>query len=541
MRGRPSARRRRVTATKILALLLLGVLALASFGLLWFISTGHRAPIAHQAMPRPEGWQTGAGHHVKRADHRVGGSQHHSRRDESAAAAGDNQQENKDNDDELETKFHLVFSTGCNAFQDWQSYVFFYQIYKSGQAGDVTRVASGCDEATSQTLTEIFRDQIQTLPTGRDRFHLHLTPDYSKTAGFSYNFFNKPFGLLHWMEHGLGFPDRLSEYRDTIFIVLDPDMFLLRPFQVDYTHDASAEWHQPPKSNESQKKFVIEEGRPFGQFYGFGGSWVARANQDIPRIVAAALQNGTGTPRGGAGVTNPSDPRSSHLHEWTVGEVARSYAAGPPYLAVASDLFKIVKTWAAVVVPVQELTKDHLSEMFAYSTAAAHLELPHQLAHSFMVSNPLMHANEGWKVIDNAEPPEEVCRHVRSDDTDPGRVAWTSTLPQVLHYCQRYFLGPYFFNKYKLPKDFLSCHRPLLKDPLDHEGAVGFVTRYDSSVTPNHEFNRLSPRDVKRHAFFLCYMIAIMNDAITHWKDRHCTAEDDPNYSKTFLFPKDKK
>ena len=430
-------------------------------------------------------------------------------------------------------EYHIVFSTGCNAFQDWQSYVFFYQIMKSGQSGHVTRVASGCTEEGARSLLRVFAEQIQTLPNGKGRFHLHLTPDYSKTAGIDFKFFNKPFGLLHWMEHQMGWSIANSTAipKGTIVVVLDPDQFLMRPFVANFTGDATAVWHKPELRS---KQFAVEEGRPFGQFYGFGAEWIRQLNKNMSKVVREVLH-----------ATVPQQPmdansrESSHLYHWTASEVINGYVAGPPYIAVASDMYKIVKAWAAVVVPVYELTQDHLSEMFAYSTGAAHMELPHQLAYSFMVSSPEMSRQEGWAPIDKVAKPEDVCRYVRSDVTkDPVAAAWVAQLPQVVHYCQRYFLGPYFFSKYKLPKDFLSCGQPLLKDPLDHEG-TNFAALYDSSVTPNNQLNRLSPVDIKRHAFMLCYIIAIINEAISYWKQQHCKPDDDPNYSKEFLFPKD--
>lgn len=435
-----------------------------------------------------------------------------------------------------EWKFHIVFSTGCNAFQDWQSFVFFYQIMKSGQEGQVTRVASGCTEEGADALERVFAEQIQTLPFGKNRFHLHLTPDYSGTAGFDYKFFNKPFGLLHWMEHGMGWSGNATSKntipKDTIVVVLDPDQFLLRPFVADFTNDPAAVWHE---ADAETKEFVVKEGRPFSQFYGLGAHWLPEFTKGMPDIVEAAI-NATSPEHSSL---DPNDRDSSHLYQWTRGEIVKSYAAGPPYIAVASDMYKIVKTWAAVVVPVYQYTHGHLSEMYAYSAGAAHVGLPHQLADSFMVSSTAMD-KEGWKPIDEAAP-EDVCRHARSDvSKDPEAAAWAARLPQVLHYCQRYFLGPYFFNKYKLPKDFLSCGKPLLKDPLDHEGAK-FATLYDSSVTPNNEFNQIPARHINRHAFMLCYIISIMNEATSYWKQHHCTDEDDPNYSKEFLFPKDKK
>jgi hypothetical protein len=40
-------------------------------------------------------------------------------------------------------------------------------------------------------------------------------------------YFNKPFGVRHWMEHVLGFPH--ADDKDAIIILIDPDMILLKP------------------------------------------------------------------------------------------------------------------------------------------------------------------------------------------------------------------------------------------------------------------------------------------------------------------------
>jgi hypothetical protein len=65
--------------------------------------------------------------------------------------------------------------------------------------------------------------------------------------------------------------------------------------------------------------------------------------------------------------------KESGLRSWTSKDVEYHYAAGPPYMAVGSDMYTIVCTWSEVVVPVYQLTENHLSEMYAYSVAAAHL------------------------------------------------------------------------------------------------------------------------------------------------------------------------
>ena len=149
-------------------------------------------------------------------------------------------------------------------------------------------------------------------------------------------------------------------------------------------------------------------------------------------------------------------------------------------------------------------------------------------------------------MVDALEP-EQVCQHAISDGANPENVAWRFKLPHILHYCQRYYIGPYFFNKYKLPHDFLTCDHPLLLDPADDAGVVALT--YHSSVTPDGTVYELTPADRKRHAFFVCHMIAKINDAATFWKERHCgaasasgaAASASANLSKVYVVPKDQK
>jgi hypothetical protein len=74
--------------------------------------------------------------------------------------------------------YHVVFSTGCSIFQDWQSYVFFYHALQSGQIGHVTRIASGCKDEDAEDLKAVFERDIAVMAPGR--LHLHLTPDFSR-------------------------------------------------------------------------------------------------------------------------------------------------------------------------------------------------------------------------------------------------------------------------------------------------------------------------------------------------------------------------
>jgi hypothetical protein len=69
-----------------------------------------------------------------------------------------------------------------------------------------TRIASGCGREARHELIEWHRRHHIQLPLCQ-AFHLHLTPDFSRVKkGTEFAYFNKPFGVLHWMEHALGLP-----------------------------------------------------------------------------------------------------------------------------------------------------------------------------------------------------------------------------------------------------------------------------------------------------------------------------------------------
>jgi peptidyl serine alpha-galactosyltransferase len=425
-----------------------------------------------------------------------------------------------------------------------QSYIFFYQIWKSGQTGNVTRIASGCREGDKDVIERIFREQVKLgIPTGSERFHLHLTPDYSKSAlpGANFKFFNKPFGLRHWMEEGLNMPQSLPQYADTIFIVLDPDQYILRPFDSNNfavtKGDASTwPWHSRRKNDVPRPgEDIVHEGNPMAQMYLFGSNWWSKVQPGLDPIVEAAhvmMQEN-------AAFSGNIRQSSSPLYKTTHAEVERSYVAGPPYVAVGTDMYRLVAVWAAVVVPVYSLTVEHLSEMFAYSVAAIHLSLPHQLSYNFMISDPPIFDKEGWSAID-AMTPEQVCDPAWR--TAPETISTTQHLPHVLHFCQRYYLGPYFFSKYRLPWNFLTCEQPLLLDPMDQNHSKAISLLYDSSTTPDGTVYALPAWERPRQAFFLCHIIGTLNDAATFWKQQHC----DPNTTtinldKVYFVPPDSK
>lgn len=162
-------------------------------------------------------------------------------------------------------QYYMVFSTSCHPQQHWESLVFFYHAMKVNQPGNVTRIMSGCTSEESKRQRDFFAKYIQPMS---DNFHLHITPDYStvrKMHGLhSFKYMNKPYGLRHWFEHSdlrLSPESRISDElaHNSIVMLLDPDMILLRPLMHDLTNEEVL-WVD---SNPVTK--VVRTGFPIGQ------------------------------------------------------------------------------------------------------------------------------------------------------------------------------------------------------------------------------------------------------------------------------------
>lgn len=68
---------------------------------------------------------------------------------------------------------HIIFSTDCNAYQDWQTLLIFHSAMVVGQEGVLTRIASGCDENKARQLTELYK---KLFPM----YRVHFTPDFKR-------------------------------------------------------------------------------------------------------------------------------------------------------------------------------------------------------------------------------------------------------------------------------------------------------------------------------------------------------------------------
>ena len=294
--------------------------------------------------------------------------------------------------------------------------------------------------------------------------------------------------MKHWLENALGYPNQPVN-DDAIVILVDPDQLIMRPFTNN--NFSNTEWKFMDASTVPRSS--VHHGKPMGQLYGFGLQWKNLINMTTLGF--------------------PDSPVNSLSYK----EAQFGYIVGPPYVATAGDMYAIVDQWTIFAHGVHDQYPYLLAEMYAYCLAAAHLKLSHQTAASFMISDISAGRGEGWNYIDRI-PNDKVCDDFDIDD-----------VPNVLHYCQRYGMGDYFFGKRKLPRDFLSCDSPLLADPPKN-----VLQQYNYANFPGKNRKTWTPQFAKRNAFTVCYMIKALNEAAIHYKEQHC----DPtkaNFKRTLL------
>jgi len=400
---------------------------------------------------------------------------------------------------------YTLFSTSCSSSQNWQSFVFFFFAHKVRQPGHVIRIASGCTPQQQEELTAFHESTVSKLSPD---FHVHFTPDFTNVSGDNYKYYNKPFGVRHWLEHWLRYEEKVrsgddaerTEAEDSIVMILDPDMALMRPLTYDFT-DSNVLIHKSKRGPPKVKK--VMHGQPWASLYAFGDG-PFRVDQNY------VFANRTDSPA----LSVTDDDKHN------------SFPGGPPYMATGKDMWAIVNAWCELVPRVHHVYEHLLGEMYGWSLGAAHVGLPHVLSESFMISATQISEGEGWPLIDALDD-DDVCLYSTTKENE-------DKLPYTMHYCQNYWLGKWFIGKYRLDSNFLSCDAPLLMEPPHDIGK-----KYDFFIKPGGvpygRKEKMQPKIVKREQFMICQMIARLNDAATWFKDNTCD-EGTANYEKSFIF-----
>jgi len=193
------------------------------------------------------------------------------------------------------------------------------------------------------------------------------------------------------------------------------------------------------------------------------------------------------------------------------------FAVGPPYLAHRSDMARIVDSWTTFVPKVFAGYPHLIAEMYAYSMAAAHEQLPHLQLDSYMLSNVLS-PTEGWAHVD-ALP--EVCVPPKQGIYYEG-----DSVPTLLHNCKTYGAGGFRLSKRWVPEGIFSCNHPMFLEPPFDLGHSTYAMENNKRI----EKDKLS---TKRSAFQLCVFLSSFNAALNDYKQHMCVGQT-TSYAKTY-------
>lgn len=439
---------------------------------------------------------------------------------------------------------HVVLSTDCSPYQNWQSIASFYGLRRAGHEGPVTRVVSGCPNQDRKD--EIVYDFRYMAEADGGRLGVHFTPPF--TMKNKYKYANKPGGVYHWM-NATG-QDVLAE--DDVLALVDPDMLALRPVlpsdltsgrpeEVDVDGYRSLSVYRDAKGREVLLRETrlpdprpISRGSGAGQHFGLGALW-ADAGTDRARPGFADFDV--------AAVCGADSPCARATPE----QVKNRHSVGPVYVATAGDWRSLLPRWHGYTPRVHAQYPKLLAEMTAFVMAAADVELDFSLSSSYMVSDARTSSpTEAWYWIDKDAGaggttlasvcdgatynslPHETLRRLsvygggryppppsRDGGTSGGG---TSGLPNFLHYCQKYTFANHTFAKRKFDTNFFNCDGG---SPLEFDG--GAIVAELRRLGEDRTISGSERRARVREAFMICHAIPMLNMALEDYKADVCS------------------
>jgi hypothetical protein len=394
---------------------------------------------------------------------------------------------------------HVVFSTGCNAFQHWQAEVLLNSAYHQGQCGKMTRIVVGCDkyvEGGEKVSTHAagagdkLIDQDDLLKSTFPGLHVHVAPAIPEAAEFPW--FNKPWSYQHWVDN------KADDIRERVIAILDPDEFFLQPLTQRAEHSADGPFeiiHAYPERLRKHVTDVVQPGWAVAQKYGLGATFLRKFNQFsiCPGGIASPCAN------------------------YTTEQGYYYQSVGPPYMLHNTDFKKTMPTWWELMKPVYKQDRgDIQADMYAYNYAAVHNNVNHVQLENYMVSNPRV-GGEAWRFVDALEsmschdPDSSLQGHKR-----PGFLHAAShfkactngdNIPYEAESCPEEGSDLWNFHKGHVPSTILNCDEPLITPP------------------PDDFFNRQRNMIGKRSAFMICHLTFMVNRAALDYKGKFCESD----------------
>lgn len=432
--------------------------------------------------------------------------------------------------EDTDESYHLVFSTGCSEFQDWQSIGVYSSADAVGQRGIITRIASGCTEQQKVSL----RHAMAHLPK-RCRIHFAPDTDVKDHAGRFYKYANKPLGMMHWLMHadpkvtiviaeGVLCPQQPSCCQipaAATVVLIDPDFYFLKPlwhdsFDAPDKYIATGGAKKTPMPRDDTGRVRLTKGSMIAQRYGIGGKpWTLQPGRNKQKAWALDQYfSSIGRPN------SPALAPDLLGHENRAGDF---YSIGAPYFALASDWLPIATNWTALMYMSVERNFGNLAEMYAMVIAVADCGIRPAMIDSLMVSN-VDAGDEGWPWIDKL-PMDRGC--------DPEILNEDYPLPTFLHYCQTYIhpsIGPgpgSLFSKYQVPDAILDC--PAGSKAADGGGnkkkrkGGGMVLDSDGFLPEPDVHSVANTKKELRHIFSHCFATRGTNQAARDYRSWFCS------------------
>ena len=379
-------------------------------------------------------------------------------------------------------KLHVIFSSGCNYFQHWQSELLLASAKWVGQRGRITRIVSGCHDKSAEKV----RHSHQTFPAGKndllvplkelnrsvnEDFGLYITPSFEGAKDFPW--INKPSSIEYFLEHAAPELERAGE---SVIAILDPDFIFLKRLTQESLHadDILTSHSLRPSSGLN----VVKKGRPVAQRYGIGGGWVGKF--PVAEMVG----------------------KDSNALSYSHREAAKHFSVGPPLMLHVDDARDLSVLWEKTMRPVLKIDNDILADMWAYSISAAHLKLHHTILDQYMVStwsHRPAEKGQAWPWLDAWFEAPIKC----TDPTPPPGAKY----PNFLHLASN-FKAPdskeWMFHKGHVPPDILDCNTPMIIESPDN--IVDISQAHKTKVS----------------GWVLCHTVRALNRLLREYKEKFC-------------------
>eukprot|EP00986_Skeletonema_menzelii_P002442 scaffold656_cov146-Skeletonema_menzelii.AAC.3 len=373
---------------------------------------------------------------------------------------------------------HIVFSTDCSGYQHYQSIVSYYSIRRSGHLGPTTRIVSGCTPSQQVEITNEF----ERIDPTKSKLHAHFSPSFA-LKGKHYKYSNKPGGMYHWMNQ--------TTIEESVIVLLDPDMMLLRPITpilgVDMSVVSEQESMNKLRDKKNKNQLVeykdkngriqllrlsnlpplppyITQGVAAGQHFGIGGLWSSSGKPDARKDFREFNLTRVCGPSSPCLNQPPQGITDTSIHYTTREEADKNYAVGP-----YGENSRSVCEGARF----NRLPGETLRRLKNYGYGYQH----DKIASSAVGAGPL---------------------------------------PTTLHYCQRYEFANHTFAKRKIRHDFFPCDGT----PMDfNEDAI----MRELDLLDMSGLSESQKKVQRRMAYMICHLIPLMNLALEEYKvDMNC-------------------